>query len=613
VKELLSEQVISAPQTHNVLDKEFIATLEDSIAPSVLNLVKFQASGSVQNISNFSKGQIGQTITILGDGNRTVEHDVTKVVTNTGADKLLENGKVYRFTKYPDNVWYEDNAGGGPGALPTTASSVAWADITGKPATFPPTVPIHWANIDATPTTLGGYAIGDAYTKVASDARFAAIVHTHAAADITSGTFADARIAQSNVTQHQAALSIAFTQLTGLPSTLAGHGITDAYTKVASDARFAPIVHTHPASDVTTGTFGAGDFRFQNNVVVGQAIAAVSPLTVTNYAYTLPANIIVGELAHFAGAEGVVPSVMIDAFQNAPLLAYRRAQSAAGVLSGVLINQALAIIQSYGYGTTGYVTNSAPRIIASAEENWTDTAAGARLSFSTRPSGSIAAATEVLRLGASGDVGIVATKKLFIDGVALAGNTYLTESSADVFDIFAGGTNSLRITPTGISIPDGNTLYFGGSATAPSITHSSSGLDFRLHASVGSNHRFLGTGGGLLTQFTNAGIWLTGGTTIVAGAANGDIVTVNNKGIRGVDAATGATTYGMIAVNASDRIVVDINGRGLQYGLALITLGTTTLITLGKTGGSGPATAAQNSWMKMWDSAGNAFFIPVWK
>lgn len=42
--------------------------------------------------------------------------------------------------------------------------------------------------------------------------------HTHATSDITSGTFADARIAQTNVTQHQAALSIANTQVTGLGS-----------------------------------------------------------------------------------------------------------------------------------------------------------------------------------------------------------------------------------------------------------------------------------------------------------------------------------------------------------------------------------------------------------
>lgn len=34
--------------------------------------------------------------------------------------------------------------------------------------------------------------------------------HTHAAGDVTSGTFADARIAQSNVTQHQAALTGGF-------------------------------------------------------------------------------------------------------------------------------------------------------------------------------------------------------------------------------------------------------------------------------------------------------------------------------------------------------------------------------------------------------------------
>lgn len=39
-----------------------------------------------------------------------------------------------------------------------------------------------------------------------SSAAFAAASHNHAASEITSGTFADARIAQSNVTQHQAAI-----------------------------------------------------------------------------------------------------------------------------------------------------------------------------------------------------------------------------------------------------------------------------------------------------------------------------------------------------------------------------------------------------------------------
>lgn len=60
-------------------------------------------------------------------------------------------------------------------------------------------------------------ARGDAryYTKAESDANYAPIAHIHSAADITSGTFADARIAESNVTQHEAALSIDGSQLTG--------------------------------------------------------------------------------------------------------------------------------------------------------------------------------------------------------------------------------------------------------------------------------------------------------------------------------------------------------------------------------------------------------------
>lgn len=40
--------------------------------------------------------------------------------------------------------------------------------------------------------------------------------HTHSTADVTSGTFADARIAESNVTQHQGALSITESQISDL-------------------------------------------------------------------------------------------------------------------------------------------------------------------------------------------------------------------------------------------------------------------------------------------------------------------------------------------------------------------------------------------------------------
>jgi hypothetical protein len=47
--------------------------------------------------------------------------------------------------------------------------------------------------------------------------------------------------------------------ITGTPTTLAGYGIADAYTKVAADGRFAPIVHGHAWGDITgTPTTVAG-------------------------------------------------------------------------------------------------------------------------------------------------------------------------------------------------------------------------------------------------------------------------------------------------------------------------------------------------------------------
>ena len=72
---------------------------------------------------------------------------------------------------------------------------------------------------DVTETTITSGDLlrwnGTAWVNYA-DSNYAAASHTHAASDVTSGTFADARIAQSNVTQHQAALSITESQISDL-------------------------------------------------------------------------------------------------------------------------------------------------------------------------------------------------------------------------------------------------------------------------------------------------------------------------------------------------------------------------------------------------------------
>lgn len=66
-----------------------------------------------------------------------------------------------------------------------------------------------------------------------SDAR-TPTAHNHGASDINSGTFADARVAQSNVTQHQSALSLTASQITDFASTVRATVLTGLSTASAT-------------------------------------------------------------------------------------------------------------------------------------------------------------------------------------------------------------------------------------------------------------------------------------------------------------------------------------------------------------------------------------------
>lgn len=67
------------------------------------------------------------------------------------------------------------------------------------------------------------------------------------------------------------------------------------------------------------------------------------------------------------------------------------------------------------------------------------------------------------------------------------------------------------------------------------------------------------------------------------------------------------------AVPNSDNVALSPQGRDVRYGVPLVALGGGVPPTLGTIGGSGPATAGQNGWLRMVDSTGAAFWIPVWK
>jgi hypothetical protein len=81
----------------------------------------------------------------------------------------------------------------------------------------------------------------------------AASSHNHATSDITSGTFADARIAQSNVTQHQAALSITESQISDL-----GSYITASSTNTLTNKTFDANGTGNSLSNVETADIASG-------------------------------------------------------------------------------------------------------------------------------------------------------------------------------------------------------------------------------------------------------------------------------------------------------------------------------------------------------------------
>lgn len=170
--------------------------------------------------------------------------------------------------------------------------------------------------------------------------------HTHSAAAVTSGTFADARIAQSNVTQHQGA--IAHQSISGSGTNThaqidshiadaarhrvindAGSGIADLWSasKISGELTLkADIGHAHAAEDITSGTFANARIS-QGSVTQHQDALAIASTQVAG----------LGTLATQSGGSGL-------ATVNLPDNAFEHEQtvSASGVTSGSRILLSLA-------------------------------------------------------------------------------------------------------------------------------------------------------------------------------------------------------------------------------------------------------------------------------
>ena len=97
--------------------------------------------------------------------------------------------------------------------------------------------------------------------------------HTHAATDVTSGTFADARISESSVTQHEAALAIAASQLTSGSLSIDLIPSADLTYSIGTEAARWADIHgdldgavTFRAKNASGGTLTVGDIVYINGV-----------------------------------------------------------------------------------------------------------------------------------------------------------------------------------------------------------------------------------------------------------------------------------------------------------------------------------------------------------
>jgi hypothetical protein len=178
-------------------------------------------------------------------------------------------------------------------------------------------------------------------------------------------------------------------------------------------------------------------------------------------------------------------------------------------------------------------------------------------------------------------------------------------------------------TPAGMNIA-GTDLEIGGGPSTGNGTPGALSLMAAVAGGSGSAENVLveivkvrGT-----DVIVNDNIALRIGNTNVASTGH-----IRLRTLGSIYARNNANTANLAVVDTTSGDVVRIGGDGsnvggiefqpgtndIKWGKALVALGGGATPIFGTIGGSGPATAAQNTWMRALDSAGAAFWVPAWK
>ena len=120
-------------------------------------------------------------------------------------------------------------------------------------------VGLTWPKISGTPTTLGGYGITDAYPLSGNPSGFitASALSPYLLSATAASTYVGLAGSYSNPSW---IVGLAWPKISGTPTTAAGYGITDVYTKSAGDARYLQSIAGSVVKTVIPVSFyGGGD------------------------------------------------------------------------------------------------------------------------------------------------------------------------------------------------------------------------------------------------------------------------------------------------------------------------------------------------------------------
>jgi len=299
------------------------------------------------------------------------------------------------------------------------------------------------------------------------------------------------------------------------------------------------------------------------NVGIGTT-APDEPLTISANTTGLPAGG-AGILEHLVAADGGSGgSVMFDTFAGVPSIQFRRADGTAGSLSAVQLNDSLGGIAAKGYGATGYSSSKRAGISFFATENWSDTAQGAYMTFSTTAATTVSP-LERMRIDNLGNVGI---------GTAAPGGT-LAVVSTDA----TGATTSAATSISANSLTTGTGLYAASSSLTSGYLED---LEVSGTAAAASQTalNILTTGATATNAITTYGAQIsnthtnaTSGTNVgLSASASG--ATTENYGVYGSATGTGTGIYGINTSSGFGGYFTSSSGYALITGTGNVGIGT---------------------------------------